>query len=57
MADHFASGNIQWPTSLLMQIVRADVQACREIQMENFLEKVSQCNNLLFGYGDTHKGH
>lgn len=37
--DDFAAGRLIWPTSLLMQIVGADVHACREIRMGNFPEK------------------
>ena len=38
-ADHFASGRVRWPTSLLMQIIGADIQACRGISMGNFPSK------------------
>ena len=38
-ADHFASGRVRWPTSLLMQIIGADIQACRGILMGNFPSK------------------
>jgi hypothetical protein len=38
-ADHFSSGRVRWPTSLLMQIIAADIQACREIAMGNFPDK------------------
>lgn len=38
-ADHFLSGQVHWPTSLLMQIIGADIQACREITMGNFPKK------------------
>lgn len=38
-ADHFLSGHVRWPTSLLMQVIGADIQACREITMGNFPEK------------------
>jgi hypothetical protein len=37
--DQFLSGQVRWPTSLLMQIIEADIQACREIKMGNFPEK------------------
>jgi hypothetical protein len=37
--DNFATGQVRWPTSLLMQIIGADVHACREIRMGNFPEK------------------
>lgn len=37
--DDFATGRVVWPSSLLMQIVGADVHACREIRMGNFPEK------------------
>jgi hypothetical protein len=37
--DNFASGQVRWPNSLLMQIIGADVHACREIQMGNFPAK------------------
>jgi hypothetical protein len=37
--DNFASGQVRWPSSLLMQIIGADVHACREIKMGNFPEK------------------
>jgi hypothetical protein len=39
--NQFAVGNVRWPTSLLMQIIGADVQACREIKMGNFPDKWS----------------
>ena len=38
-ADHFSSGRVRWPTSLLMQVIGADIQACRGISMGNFPEK------------------
>jgi hypothetical protein len=38
-ADQFLSGQVRWPTSLLMQIIGADIQACREIRMGNFPDK------------------
>lgn len=38
-ADHFSSGRVRWPTSLLMQVIGADIQACRGITMGNFPEK------------------
>jgi hypothetical protein len=38
-ADHFSSGQVRWPTSLLMQVIGADIQACRGITMGNFPEK------------------
>lgn len=37
--DDFSAGRVTWPTSLLMQIVGADVHACREIRMGNFPDK------------------
>jgi hypothetical protein len=37
--DDFSAGRVIWPTSLLMQIVGADVHACREIRMGNFPDK------------------
>ena len=30
-ADQFSSGRVRWPTSLLMQIIGADIQACQGI--------------------------
>ena len=58
--DNFATGQVRWPTSLLMQIIGADVHACREIQMGNFPEKwltpkpsggsgMNGANNSLWG--------
>jgi hypothetical protein len=38
-ADHFSSGRVRWPTLLLMQIIWANIQACREIAMGNFPDK------------------
>ena len=37
--DSFSSGQVRWPTSLLMQVIGADVHACREIAMGNFPAK------------------
>jgi hypothetical protein len=37
--NQFAVGNVRWPTSLLMQIIGSDVQACRELRMGNFPDK------------------
>ena len=39
IAHQFASGRIQWPTLLLMQMIRMDVHACQEIKMGNFPTK------------------
>jgi hypothetical protein len=41
-ADQLASGAVRWPTSLLMQIIGADVHAGREIRMGNFPSKWSE---------------
>jgi hypothetical protein len=38
-ADHFSSGWVRWLTSLLMQVIGADIQACCGISMGNFPEK------------------
>ena len=38
-ADQFSSGRVRWPTSLLMQIIGADIQACQGIAMGNFPTK------------------
>jgi hypothetical protein len=45
-ADHFASGRVRWPTSLLMQIIGADVQACRGVSMGNFPSKWSESGTV-----------
>lgn len=34
--DNCATGQVWWPLSLLMQIIGAEVHACREIKMGNF---------------------
>ncbi len=40
LTEHqFMAGTVWWPTSLLMQIIGADTQACREIKMGNFPAK------------------
>jgi hypothetical protein len=38
-ADQFLSRHVHWPTSLLMHIIGADIQACHEIRMGNFPDK------------------
>jgi hypothetical protein len=40
-ANQLAMESVRWPTSLLMQIIGADVHACWEIQMGNFPQKWS----------------
>lgn len=39
--QQLTTGQVRWPTSLLMHIIGADVQACREIRMGNFPQKWS----------------
>ena len=39
MADRFLSGQVRWLTSLLMQVIGADIQVCHEITMGNFPKK------------------
>jgi hypothetical protein len=39
VVDNFSTGQVQWLTSLLMQIIGADVHACSEIRMGNFPAK------------------
>jgi hypothetical protein len=40
-ADQLNGGSVRWPTALLMQIIGADIHACREIIMGNFPPKWS----------------
>lgn len=37
--DHFTARSVRWPMSLVMQIIGADIQACREIKMGDFPAK------------------
>ena len=55
--DDFSSGHVRWPTSLLMQIVGADVHACREICMGNFPEKWGPKSTVAsFAHSGNNKG-